>query len=144
MVLDKIKKNYEEGKRKNAEVVESAKNHDPEKIKKMDETIKINKINEEKIQQETTLNTVINESRIVDENELNKPEIKALITKGATVTYLGEEKVYGQGVRILTTLIGLIIGTVILPFIGSLIGAGIGYWISNDKRKQYHIQLKKE
>lgn len=80
-------------------------------------------------------------SKIIDENELNKPETQSLIEQGATVTYIGEEKVYGQWVRILTTLIGLIIGTIIFPIIGSLIGSGIGYWITNDKRKQY--QLKK-
>ena len=89
---------------------------------------------------ESSTNTV---SRIVQEDELTSPEIKALIAQGATVTYLGEEKVYAQWVRIVTTLIGLIIGSVIFPIIGSLIGAGLGYWIANDKRKQYQVLLKK-
>lgn len=79
-------------------------------------------------------------SKIITEDELNKPEIKALIAEGATVTYLGEEKVYAQWIRILTTLIGFAIGTAIYPLIGSLIGAVVGYWIANDKREQYLLK----
>lgn len=139
MVFDKIKEKYEEGKQKNAEVISSSKNYESDEIKRLDEKLKI-----DKTLQKNNIKTSINESIIVDENELNKPKIKALIAKGATVTYLGEEKVYGQGIRVLTTGIGLVIGTFIYPIIGSIIGAGIGYWIANDKRKQYHIQLKKE
>lgn len=88
-------------------------------------------------------NSAVTESRIVQEDELTSPEIKALIAQGATVTYLGEEKVYAQWVRIVTTLIGLIIGSVLFPIVGTLIGAGLGYWIANDKRKQYQVLLKK-
>ena len=72
--------------------------------------------------------------------DIDAPEVKEAIANGAKLNYLGKEKIHGQGLRILTILIGLIIGTIIYPVLGSIIGAGIGYWIAKEERDMYFLE----
>lgn len=61
--------------------------------------------------------------------DMDAPEVKEAISDGAKLKYLGKEKVHGRDFRIIIILIGLIIGNNIYPVLGSIICAGIGYWI---------------
>lgn len=89
-----------------------------------------------------------NQLKTTDKNniiyDLDAPDVKQAIANGAKVNYLGKEKIHSQIVRIITILVCLIVGTVILPIIGSIIGAGIGYWISKEERDMYYLEYPED
>lgn len=76
--------------------------------------------------------------------DLDTPEVKEAIANGAKVNYLGKEKIHSQTVRIITILVGLAIGTIIMPIIGTIIGGAIGYWIAKEERDMYFLDNGKE
>lgn len=75
--------------------------------------------------------------------DIDAPEVKKAIANGAKLNYLGKEKIHGQVLRIIVILICLIIGTVIFPILGSIIGAGIGYWLGKEERDMYFLEYPK-